>query len=309
MASIDIKKPITIEVVMEHWNDVISFNQMFLSNYIFRGQADFNWNLSPSLERLVHLHHPNYVDKHIPYIYEKKMLDTFKYKYPLYETNIFPKEDENIEWLTLMQHFGAPTRLVDFSQSLFVALYMALDGSFSENSVIWAVNKFATKQKHIEEYLKRNGISSTPSEEIDKYIHDKANSVIGLIPTNTERQILPVFPHLCNERIAIQQGLFLMPSDLTVSFIEVFNSFFHIEDNVRTIPIRNLLDYSYTKAKISDCRNLVLFKIVIPKKFKWELTQLLNQMNITAETLYPGLSGLAKSLSALQLMDYGVYSD
>ncbi|WP_348682244.1 hypothetical protein, partial [Duncaniella freteri] len=40
--------------------------------------------------------------------------------------------------------------------------------------------------------------------------------------------------------------------------------------------------------------------IVIPKWFKFQLTKLLMQMNITAETLYPGLSGMAKSLSYLR---------
>ena len=92
-----------------------------------------------------------------------------------------------------------------------------------------------------------------------------------------------------------------MATDLCVPFYDVFCSFFEIEDSILEVPVKDLLDFSYIKGV--DFRNLVLFKIIIPKKFKWELTLLLNQMNITAETLYPGLSGLAKSLSVLQLRD------
>ena len=140
-------------------------------------------------------------------------------------------------------------------------------------------------------------------------IYNKGNSFIGTIPTqNVAQEIIPVHPKLCNERIAIQQGLFLMASDLGNPFMKVFNSFFEIEDQPIEIPIKNLLDLSYSQYKLTGCRDLVLFKIIIPKKFKWQLTQLLNQMNITAETLYPGLGGLAKSLSALKLRDL-MYED
>ena len=230
------------------------------------------------------------------------MLDTFKYKYPLYANKIQPLEKENVEWLTLMQHFGSPTRLLDFSDSIFVALYMALDGAYTENSAIWAVNKFATQRKHLEKYFKNNNTSSVSSLIFEKFLYDKANDIIGhLPPKDIEREILPVYPHLCNERISIQQGLFLMATDLCVPFYDVFCSFFEIEDSILEVPVKDLLDFSYIKGV--DFRNLVLFKIIIPKKFKWELTLLLNQMNITAETLYPGLSGLAKSLSVLQLRD------
>ncbi|WP_305376089.1 hypothetical protein, partial [uncultured Duncaniella sp.] len=50
----------------------------------------------------------------------------------------------------------------------------------------------------------------------------------------------------------------------------------------------------------SNFCHVLKFKIIIPKWFKFQLTKLLMQMNITAETLYPGLSGMAKSLSYLR---------
>lgn len=310
MSVLDHNKPIAIEVTMEHWNDVVSFNQTFLANFVFRGQANSEWNLSSSLERVVHSHHPTFYRSGYPNSYEAKMLEEFKYKYPLYAQNVYPKEDENTEWLALMQHYGAPTRLLDFSKSIFVALFMALDNSFSDNSVIWAINKFAIERKHIEKYMQDNHVSILRKDVSCKYIHDRANSYIDIVALpNTEKEILPVYPRLCNERIAIQQGLFLMASNLTVPFIEVFNSFFQIDSGIQTIPVKELLDYSYTIAKNKNNCDITIFKIIIPKKFKWELTQLLKQMNITAETLYPGLSGLAKSLSALQMSDNNTYTE
>lgn len=48
--------------------------------------------------------------------------------------------EDVIEWLALMQHFGAPTRLLDFTQSPYVATYFAVEDA-TEDSVIWAVNE------------------------------------------------------------------------------------------------------------------------------------------------------------------------
>lgn len=52
-----------------------------------------------------------------------------------------------------------------------------------------------------------------------------------------------------------------------------------------------------------------MFKIIIPRKLKWELSTALRQMNITAETLYPGLGGLAKSMGTLRMREPNIYID
>lgn len=43
-----------------------------------------------------------------------------------------------------------------------------------------------------------------------------------------------------------------------------------------------------------------VLKIEIPKNLKYGLTNVLRQMNITSETMYPGLDGLARSVSCLR---------
>jgi len=140
--------------------------------------------------------------------------------------------------------------------------------------------------------------------------HKKANTFINNKRGKDEiNEIIPVYPNIANQRITIQQGLFLMSSNLSKSFEDVFNSVMGINDNTLNTEIVNLLNASYNRFAKSGIKNLVQFKIVIPRKFKWELTKLLHQMNISAETLFPGLEGMAKSLARLHLREPNLYTE
>jgi len=47
-------------------------------------------------------------------------------------------------------------------------------------------------------------------------------------------------------------------------------------------------------------QTIYVLKIDIPKELKYGLSNLLRQMNIISETMYPGLEGLARSMSCLR---------
>jgi len=77
-------------------------------------------------------------------------------------------------------------------------------------------------------------VSSAPERELETYLHNKANECIGIIqPLNIEKEIIPINPRLCNERIAIQQGLFLMSTDISKPFMEIFNYFLVLQNILR----------------------------------------------------------------------------
>lgn len=302
------QKALIINTTLERWNDVISLNQEFLKHFIFRGQANYDWPLQTSLERMVAKHHgrsincPTYCE-----MYERKMLKEFIWKYPLYEKSIIPDKTDWIEWLSLMQHYGAPTRLLDFTYSLYVALFMCLDDFQSDYCCLWALNKTYLNHHLMHLYLDSKNLTSgtATQSELEFFAHQKANEEIYSGDFKSPKHILVINPNICNERLSIQQGLFLMPTNISCSFQDNLNS--SIENSkweVETIeiPVVNLLNYGYTEEGKSLNGDIIFqFRIKIHHKFKYELCNLLKQMNITAETIYPGITGMAKSLSMIYL--------
>jgi len=94
----------------------LSLNQ---TSFRFRGQADKSWPIKPSIYR--------YSDfkRYQTTFYEKQILSAKPHKAspPLTQT------EYDLEWLMLCQHYGIPTRLVDWSTEILSALFFACHGN------------------------------------------------------------------------------------------------------------------------------------------------------------------------------------
>lgn len=302
---------------MNSANDIALLDSTFLSNFYFRGQANSEWDLSSSLERMIKSLYQREDSFDIPRAYELEMLEEFKRKYPLYEKHRIPAEGDNIEWLSIMQHYGACTRLVDATESIFVALFMAIQNTLScYDAAIWAINKNILNSKKYNLY-RRTVDKKAPSISLriaDEFAYNYANSFIGSVYRRGEcpQQIIAIKPKMSNERLSIQQGLFLMPTDISVPFKYNLDNYlpgagFNRTDNhFNPIEFSKFVEYSHDKRYKTHNDNILMFKITIPNALKLGITKLLSQMNISSETLFPGLSGLSQSLNRLR-DGYGEY--
>ena len=96
----------------------------------FRGQPNYSDRLTPSLFR----HEQK--DGSKLFYNEAGMYEEFIRRYPDHS-----KSHKNIfEWLTLMQHYGLPTRLLDWTTNLLVALYFCCRENKNEDGAIFAFN-------------------------------------------------------------------------------------------------------------------------------------------------------------------------
>jgi hypothetical protein len=111
--------------------------EVYRDGWIYRGHKNHEHNLRPSIERICpRTEWP---------LTEYRILQEFQSKAPMHMSpaHLPPTANNRLSWLAIMQHYGAPTRLLDFTYSPYVALYFALrnrqenDGSHAE---VWAIN-------------------------------------------------------------------------------------------------------------------------------------------------------------------------
>ena len=104
----------------------------------FRGQSDYSWGLVPSVQRKDGMgeHYEQYITTNF-------MIHTMRLNPSV------PQRYDRASWLTLMQHYGLPTRLLDWSESPLVALYFALssDEDAKTDAAVWVLNPMELNKK------------------------------------------------------------------------------------------------------------------------------------------------------------------
>jgi hypothetical protein len=235
--------------------------------WIYRGHRETDWALASSLERFCEILK---IDVSSMAHIEDQLLREFKRRYHQYSDSP-PVEGDLLEWLAVMQHHGAPTRLLDFSYSLYVAAYFALETA-TRPCAIWAMNK---------EWAYRESIAQqTTNQEKDFFQKPLQNSAYcrkmfrQIFKSETQRGhiVCPFSPFRLNERLTMQKSVFLLASNLST----------RLEENL--MAMRGWND-----------ENNLLRLIIQPDLHKKTLGLLFN-MNVTRATLFPGLDGFAQSL-------------
>ncbi|MES2849791.1 MAG: FRG domain-containing protein [Bacteroidota bacterium] len=210
---------------------------------------------------------------------------------------LLPKQNDNFEWLAIMQHHGAPTRLLDFTESLLIATYFSVNDA-TEDCCVWAINMHIIRDtlhaKKEVNYIKGEALKDDVNEVHIEFANKYIGSKTGIDNDKIPSVVIPLEPKICTERLSRQQGLFLMPTNCNKSFLENLTSIY-LKSNFKLtkIPFKDFIKITNeerlnTKSKI--------IKINIPSALHEDILYSLKQMNITAETLFPGIDGLAKSL-------------
>lgn len=254
-------------VSLRSWRDVQGYLK---PGWLFRGQKKANWHLRTSLERCCDREQ---IPARQRRLFEWNLGREFRRAYHHYSSYV-PEPNNWLEWLSLMQHHGAPTRLMDFTYSLYIALYIAfekLDDHQDEDCAVWAVNNEWAMEESIRRMkeaskqdadLLRDAYEESHMDAIPPFFCD-APAVLCACPQN---------PFRLNQRLQIQKGIFLVPGSVEVSF----------EDNLTAMHGHD------------DPANLL--KLILPHTERRDALRHLYEMNISRTSLFPGLDGFAQSL-------------
>jgi hypothetical protein len=246
-------------VQLQHWRDYKVFVERFSENWAFRGQAEGDWILSNAIERTAFIH------------FHKGIEAEFVSEFQRGARNYLSKDETPehlIEWLALMQHHGAPTRLLDLTKSPFIAAYFAFEicEKQDQNVAIWCVNLNYLKNKSLEILSEEFGEALKESKNlINENLFEK------IFYQNNKKLVFPVEPFRMNRRYSLQQSVF-------------------ISTGISDVPLMDQLHF------LGDTIEQAVVKIEIEAKFKNEALRELQQMNLHRASLFPDLDGYAFSL-------------
>lgn len=277
----------------DSWIDTVSvFNAISKKGlWVFRGVRNFEWSLKTYFEREAEKHE---LDSYYRNTCESNIITAFQRQSKQYLQNL-PANDEYIDWLALIQHYGGPTRLLDFTYSFYVAVFCALRNADSK-AAVWAIN--TNSLIRVDDGIASQIPEIGYKEIIQKYV-SLANNVLneGQKFNESERKqtVYPVEPFFQEQRLAIQQGLFLFPVDIETSFMGNLSRAFGAQSD-DVFDHENLEEYSLDDFNKNSAA-LSLIKIVLSNDLRCEAINQLQHMNISEATLFPGLDGFSRSLT------------
>ena len=228
----------------------------FRSSYAFRGMPDVNDDLVTGLARLG----GDFAQT------EPHILRAFR-KYAR------PEEAAGTtlwNWLSLAQHHGLPTRLLDWTCSPFVALHFVTEDMFlyDRDGVVWCVD-----------YVRANGLLPQVLKDI------AARECAGVFTAemlNEAADSLPKFDSLGGERPFV---VFMEPPSLDARIVNQFALF-----SLMSSPSARLDHWLEGHPELHR-------RLIIPASLKWEVRDKLDQANVTERVLFPGLDGLSRWLA------------
>lgn len=181
--------------------------------------------------------------------------------------------DDTLYCLSLMQHHRAPTRLLDASYSIYVAVFFALETRNTQPKsppVVWCVNGDWTGPMA----AKLDRSCRLRPDRSDSHRTDTIFKTIYM-PTGDRRSrfVHHENPMQLHERLIIQQGVFLCPADVSIPFM----------DNLGNM------------AEHDRGTNILKLEFPTDNDFRLQVLEDLQRMNINRATLFPGLDGFAES--------------
>ena len=266
------------------------FTQEPYRDCIFKGLLS-EWHLESTFDRAFYPSNINEANRQNDAIkIEKELIRDFRRMYDGNDRQAVLKD--TLYCISLMQHHGAPTRLMDFTYSPFIAAYFALEYAWDKdkkedaklhsgtvNIAIWCLDtkgckNYLGRNKKLKQLVDDRLKEDIPSESsfLSLYMPSKGKPFTFVYPEN---------PYLLHTRLARQQGVFLCPGDVSKSF----------SDNLKA------LGNEHEESDESRRKSIYEIRCELCRPQRLEALNQLHRMNVDRASLFHGLDGFAKSMS------------
>lgn len=208
----------------------------------FRGAGNYSHGLAPSLFR-----HPDVKSQAINSIeLEERVISKLKQTSPPF---LHTPPITQLDWMFMAQHFGVPTRLLDWSENPFIALYFALSTVKTGNTAcVWLLDPLKWTKKALN------------NENLPRIPDPADNATVRFIESLTDdlaprTDPIAIYSNHTNPRIVAQRGNFtLFGRGLTamenIGYAKECIICLVIEEGARVDLFKKLLSIGYTHSVI-----------------------------------------------------------
>ena len=253
-------------------------------HFLFRGHCDESYELIPGVFRkTIETTTQNPIENktYLSWIDEMGLLKTFIQEASAYIN--LPSTDI-LHWAEYAQHYGVPTRFLDWSRNPLVALYFACKDKTKTNGTVWLLHSMNYSRFVNDEYVTMQ--NKTTGEIITDLLNNQCE---------VEHPVLYT-PYYVDTRMSAQQSYFLVwgtnqePLDQMLSDDKYWMNLPEHDDGVRM----------YGQAQLEEC----LFRFGIPGERKQQILHELDTLGINEKTLFPGLDGIGRYVERQYRFDY-----
>jgi hypothetical protein len=178
----------------------------------------------------------------------------------------------DLEVFFFMQHYGVPTRLLDWTENPFVALFFALiDGAknnrkeYKEDAIVWIVNPIKWNNHLLSDQGHQSGILNIDDSQLNAFKPPADYKIIPIYP-------VAIYGSYNSTRIVAQRGAFF-----------IFGK------------QKKTMEAVYKDSFSENC----LIKLIIEKDKREKIKKELLDSGITESVVFPDLDGLAKEIKRL----------
>jgi len=221
-------------------------------DFLFRGQSNVKWKLESTIYRFFESQSVPKTDR----FDRESRTEQYFLDYINNSSEINIKLSHRSQVLMLMQHYGCPTRMLDWSKSPYVASFFAIQ-DLSEAGAIFAIN-LTKYQSFIAENVVLDDYDGETLQVIPRRVFGHLDRAGITFP-------IPLVPDPITERESEQQTAFLIDMQL--------------DDSLETCFLGETDDY--------------LWKFEFDRAIRPSISRDLLSMNIDGRHMFPGLGGVA----------------
>lgn len=242
-----------------------------IQEWAFRGQPQTYGNLAHSFQRVFH----NNKSISAALLIESKLIEAFRKHY-----NTLPEKTSSmpipnaidkgfdLKCLSVMQHYGVPTRLLDWTSEFWTAVYFACAGYPGEDAELWYFDRgiFSDQGKYL------------PGLEVLRGNAARNNAFEPLVLSERHKTIIFEFDPRHSPRMIRQMALHTVSTGVFADHAELLYDLFGKQDEI-------------------SGEGMGLYRIIISKGCKEKTLKFLDEdKNVNASIIFPDVEGLGRFL-------------